>query len=283
MDEKWEMPLYQGTEKGKILIVDDDLHNCEIFHAYLKKAGFEPHIASSAREGLDTLEKVQPHLILLDVKMPQMDGFEMCVELKKKEETRDIPVIFLTGLTDTKTMSKAFDVGAVDYIAKPVRRVELIARVSNHIQMHRYKHHLEELVTQRTLELQQLREQLETVVIENIVNAIPSVLISIDSECLITKWNRQAEKKTGICADEVIGKKLEEALPWFSRHIESIKGAIKEQRLFRGRAEHVRQEKSEYRDVIVYPLSTELSGGAVIKIDHGIPSGVKESEDIPFS
>jgi PAS domain S-box-containing protein len=277
------MPLNQGTEKGKVLIVDDDLHNCEIFHAYLKKAGFVPYIASSAQEGLDTIRNVQPNLILLDVKMPQMDGFEMCVELKRNEDTKDIPIIFLTGLTDTKTMAKAFDLGAVDYIAKPVRRVELIARVSNQIQMHRYKHHLEELVTQRTLELQQHREQLEAVVIENIVNAIPSVLISIDSECIITKWNRQAEKKTGICANEVIGKKLEEALPWFSRHMESIKGAIKEQRLFRGRAEHVKQESSEYRDVIVYPLSADVSGGAVIKIDHVIRPGSKESEDIPFS
>ena len=211
-----------------------------------------------------------------------MDGFEMCVELKKNDSTRDIPVIFLTGLTDTKTMAKAFDLGAVDYIAKPVRRVELVARVTNHVDMYRYKHHLEEVVAQRTKELQQHRDQLEEVIIENIVNAIPSVLISVDSECLITKWNRQAEKNTGICATEVIGKKLEEALPWFSRHIESIKGAIKEQRLFRGRAEHVKQENPEYRDVIVYPLSTDSSGGAVIKIDQGIP-GMKEPEDIPYS
>jgi len=269
------------TEKDKILIVDDDLHNCEIFHAYLKKAGFKPYIAAGAIEGLESVAKVKPHLILLDVKMPQMDGFEMCVELKKNAETKDIPVIFLTGLTDTKTMAKAFEVGAVDYIAKPVRRVELIARVTNHIEMYRYKHHLEELVAQRTFELKQHRDQLEAVVVENIVNAIPSVLISIDSECLITKWNRQAEQKTGICANEVIGKKLEEALPWFSRHIESIKGAIKEQRLFRGRAEQVKQETPEYRDVIVYPLSTDSSGGAVIKIDPVTDTG--EPEDIPFS
>ncbi|MBN2340958.1 MAG: response regulator [Deltaproteobacteria bacterium] len=266
-----------------ILIIDDDLHNCEIFYAYLKKAGFMPHIASSAVEGLDKVQAIQPQLILLDVKMPHMDGFEVCTELKKDTSTKDIPVIFLTGLTDTKTMAKAFEVGAVDYIAKPVRRVELIARVTNHLEMYRYRHHLEELVAQRTAELQQHREQLEAVVIENIVNAIPSVLISIDSECLITKWNRQAEQKTGICANEVIGKKLEEALPYFSRHIDSIKGAIKEQRLFKGRAEHVKQDAAEYQDVIVYPLSADSSGGAVIKIDPGIHHGMKEPEDIPYS
>ncbi|MBN2529235.1 MAG: response regulator [Deltaproteobacteria bacterium] len=276
--------MKQGIEKDRILIVDDDLHNCEIFHAYLKKAGFEPFISSNALEGLAMVQQLRPQLILLDVNMPQMDGFEMCEELKKDEKTKDIPVIFLTGLTDTKTMARAFDLGAVDYIAKPVRRVELVARVTNHVEMYRYKHHLEEVVAQRTKELQQHRDQLEEVVIENIVNAIPSVLISIDSECLITKWNRQAEKNTGICATEVIGKKLEEALPWFSRHIESIKGAIKEQRLFRGRAEHVKQEASEYRDVIVYPLSTDTSGGAVIKIDPGIRTmGNPETEDIPYS
>jgi len=184
-----------SKEKDTVLIVDDDLHNCEIFHAYLNKAGFDSHFVSSAIEGLAATRELKPQLILLDVKMPQMDGFEMCVELKKDAETRDIPVIFLTGLTDTKTMAKAFEVGAVDYIAKPVRRVELVARVTNHVEMYRYKHHLEELVAQRTNELKMHRDQLEAVIVDNIVNAIPSVLISIDSECLITKWNRQAEQK----------------------------------------------------------------------------------------
>lgn len=275
--------MNQSARENKILIIDDDLHNCEIFSAYLKKAGFQPYIASSALEGLEKIREIQPQLLLLDVKMPHMDGFEMCSKLKKDPATKNIPVIFLTGLTDTKTMAQAFDVGGVDYIAKPVRRVELIARVTNHLEMYRYRHHLEELVARRTIELQQHREQLETVVIENIVNAIPSVLISIDSECIITKWNRHAEKNTGIYENEVIGKKLEEALPYFSRHIDSIKGAIREQRLFKGRAEHVKQDTAEYQDVIVYPLSPDTSGGAVIKIDPGIHQGVKESDDIPFS
>lgn len=277
--------MAQSDRSDNILIVDDDLHNCEIFYAYLKKAGFHPVIASSAQEGFEKIRENKPILILLDVKMPHVDGFEMCRQLKQEEGTQDIPVIFLTGLTDTKVMAQAFQLGAVDYIAKPVRRVELVARVSTHIEIVRHRHHLQELVEKRTLELQQHRDQLEAVVIENIVNAIPSVLISIDSECLITKWNRQAEQKTGICANEVIGKKLEEALPYFSRYIDSIKGAIREQRLFKGRAEHVKQEAAEYQDVIVYPLCADSqgAGGAVIKIDSGIKQGAREPGDIPYS
>jgi two-component system sensor histidine kinase/response regulator len=112
-----------------ILIVDDTLKNIQLLGAILKKAAYDISIATSGKQALSLLESVTPDLILLDVMMPDMDGYEVCKTIKKIKKLETVPVIFLTGKTDTDDIVKAFEVGASDYVMKPYKTAELLARV----------------------------------------------------------------------------------------------------------------------------------------------------------
>ena len=131
---------------GKILIVDDVLDNVEVLIRILNREGYEIAIA---QDGLSALEKVKtehPDLILLDVMMPGgLDGFEVCERLKQNPETADIPVIFVTALANTVYIIRGFEVGAVDFITKPFRAKEVMARVNTHITIQNQKREIESL------------------------------------------------------------------------------------------------------------------------------------------
>jgi diguanylate cyclase (GGDEF)-like protein/PAS domain S-box-containing protein len=116
-----------------ILIVDDIPANLAIAVDYLEDSGFNVMVAQDGEEGIERAQLIQPDLILLDVMMPGIDGFETCRRLKKIENTRDIPVIFMTALADTSDKVKAFAAGAVDYVSKPFQIEELLARIKTHL------------------------------------------------------------------------------------------------------------------------------------------------------
>jgi len=118
----------------KILIVDDKVENLSLFKTILNPYNYDIHVASSGEEALNIIQNFYPELILLDIVMPQMDGYEVLKELKKSKLTCDIPVIFLTANDKTDDIVKGFEEGAVDYIAKPFHPRELIARVHTHLQ-----------------------------------------------------------------------------------------------------------------------------------------------------
>ncbi len=138
----------------KILIVDDEPGNLGIITKYLKDAGYGCSIASNGKLALERAKRIKPGVILLDVKMPGMDGFEVCRKLKKIKDIQEIPVIFLTGLDDIESKSKGFSIGGVDYITKPVQKEELLARVCTHLENFLYKNKLKQEVKIRTMELQ---------------------------------------------------------------------------------------------------------------------------------
>src|SRR5437879_6421953 len=117
----------------RILVVDDTPANIQTVAAILKGQGYQLSVATNGKQALDVLAKIRPDLILLDVMMPELDGFETCLRLKSAEAWRDIPVIFLTAKTDTADIVKGFEVGAVDYVGKPFNAHELLARVSTHL------------------------------------------------------------------------------------------------------------------------------------------------------
>ena len=117
----------------RILIVEDAPVNIQTLAAILKEKGYLISIATNGRQALEVLTRVKPDLILLDVMMPEMDGFETCRHLKASEQWRDIPVIFLTAKTDTNDIVQGFELGAVDYVAKPFNAHELLARVNTHL------------------------------------------------------------------------------------------------------------------------------------------------------
>lgn len=129
--------MMEGEDRQKILIVDDQAENVQILVQALK----EHHQLVAARSGEKALalarREPRPDLILLDVMMPEMDGYEVCAELKADPETAEIPVIFITGLTEAADEAKGLDLGAVDYITKPVNPDLVRARVRNHLELKR--------------------------------------------------------------------------------------------------------------------------------------------------
>lgn len=128
-----------------ILVVDDTPTNVRVLLDYLREQAFKILVATSGERALQQLERAQPDLILLDVIMPGIDGFETCRQLKVNPRTQDIPVIFMTALSDTVDKVKGFEVGAVDYVTKPFQQEEVLARIEAHLTIQRQKNELREL------------------------------------------------------------------------------------------------------------------------------------------
>jgi two-component system sensor histidine kinase/response regulator len=143
-----------------ILIVDDVPANLEVVSRQLENHGYRAVVAQGGEEGLERAGLVQPNLILLDVLMPGMDGFETCRRLKASANTRDIPVIFMSALTDTADKLTGFEVGAVDYVTKPLNGAEVLARINTHLTLHTLRRKLEEQNAQLQQEIA-AREQIQ--------------------------------------------------------------------------------------------------------------------------
>lgn len=135
----------QSIKKTLILIVDDTLQNIQVLGNILYDKGYSVSIATSGMETLRYVKNKIPDLILLDIQMPEMDGFEVCKELKSNPKTKDIPIIFLTAITETEYILHGFEIGAVDYITKPFNVAELTARVATHIELKNAKENVEAL------------------------------------------------------------------------------------------------------------------------------------------
>lgn len=151
------------SDKKFILIVDDSSTNLSVLSQALKTAGYKVRVAVEGESALAMLEKCAidptknpfPELILLDVQMPGIDGFETCSRIKSNPATKTIPVIFMTALADAESKIKGLSLGAVDYITKPFEQDEVIARVNIHWRLKQLTDNLEQQVTQRTCALQQ--------------------------------------------------------------------------------------------------------------------------------
>ncbi|WP_243359878.1 response regulator [Fundidesulfovibrio terrae] len=172
---------------GDILVVDDNPNNVELLDTILVSAGYRVRSSRDGEHALRSAKENPPGLILLDILMPGMNGFEVCRRLKDDEATRDIPVIILSALMDTADKIRGFELGAVDYLTKPVQKQEALARIKTHLalagatkrlhaqnlqlgrevaertqaqeELSRHKEHLEELVAARTLELTKANEK----------------------------------------------------------------------------------------------------------------------------
>ena len=122
-----------------ILIVDDVPANLELLAGILRKHGYEPRPVPNGKLALSAAKADPPDLILLDINMPEMDGFEVCARLKADKALKHIPVLFLTAFTETADKVKAFSMGAVDYITKPFQLEEVCARVDTHLRLRRFQ------------------------------------------------------------------------------------------------------------------------------------------------
>jgi DNA-binding response OmpR family regulator len=123
-----------------ILIVDDNARNIQILGTILRKENYQIIIAQNGGQAVHAVSRKTPDLILLDVMMPEMDGFETCKKIKESSRAKDVPVIFLTARTETEDILKGFEAGAVDYVTKPFNIPELLTRIKTHIELnHRRK------------------------------------------------------------------------------------------------------------------------------------------------
>ncbi len=118
---------------SRILVVEDTPANIQTVTAILKERGYQISIATNGRQALEVLARLRPDLILLDIMMPEMDGFETCQRIKATPAWREIPIIFLTAKTETADLVRGFELGAVDYVNKPFNAHELLARVKTHL------------------------------------------------------------------------------------------------------------------------------------------------------
>jgi putative two-component system response regulator len=142
-----------NTDAGGIVIVDDNPNNLQVLSSILQQAGYKVRPALSGEIALRAIAASPPELILLDIRMPVMDGYVTCQRLKADPASRDIPVIFISALTETDDKLAAFRAGGVDYISKPFQSEEILARVRSHLQLYRMQQRLEHLVEERTAEL----------------------------------------------------------------------------------------------------------------------------------
>ncbi len=146
-----------------ILAVDDTPASLKLLADLLKAEGYQVRASISGELALRSAHAHPPELVLLDIRMPGMDGLEVCRRLKGDPATHDVPVIFLSAASETLDKVQGFEVGAVDYITKPYQRDELLARVRTHLELNRLRHHLEERVAVRTAELKESFESLHSI------------------------------------------------------------------------------------------------------------------------
>ncbi|MFP5273602.1 diguanylate cyclase domain-containing protein [Coleofasciculus sp.] len=146
------------NDKETILIVDDNLTNSEVLLNFVSEAGFQVIVARDGESAIKKAELEHPDIILLDVIMPGIDGFETCRRLKANPATYDMPVIFLTALSQTAVIIKGFELGAVDYIIKPTQQEIVLARVNTHLTIQKLRRNLQVQNQQLQQEIQQRQE-----------------------------------------------------------------------------------------------------------------------------
>ncbi len=212
------------TEQDEILIVDDDPLAVRLLTNILSTGGFQVRLAGSGELALRSVASEPPGLIFLDIGLPGIDGFEVCRRLKAQEDSRDIPVMIISGLTDLDVNVKGFGLGAVDFISKPYQREELLARVRTHLELSRLRTKLEIQVAERTAQLRKSAEE-----IEDLYNNAPCGYHSLDENGIFQRINHTELRWLGYTRNELIGEKkfsdliASENLPTFRENFSRLK------------------------------------------------------------
>lgn len=155
------------TSKATVLIIDDVPANLDLLFKHLHRSGYRVLVAQDGQTAVRQAEYAQPDIILLDVMMPGIDGFETCRRLKTNEITREIPVIFMTALADTANKVRGFEVGAIDYVTKPFDRQEVLARLETHLTIRNLQKNLLAEIAEREKVEAALRETMAELQVRN--------------------------------------------------------------------------------------------------------------------
>jgi len=225
-----------------ILIVDDVLKNLQITVQILKEAGYVFSLAQDGQSALNFLGETVPDLILLDIMMPGMDGFEVCRKIKQNNKLKEIPVIFLTAKDQTEDLVEGFKAGGVDYITKPFNRDELLIRIETHLELSRSK--------RKILEMLKTRDKLYSIIAHDIRSPLSSITLII---------NTIAKGKLNIASNEF--KTMMQNLEKSTRHTNTLLNNLLEWTKIHGGAITLKPKLS-----LVYPIIAEclqlLNGNA---------------------
>lgn len=171
----------QDTQSsGTLVIVDDNPSNLRVLSGILQQDGYKVRPALDGHMALRSVHMIQPDLILLDIRMPGMDGYEVCRRLKADPSTSDVPVIFISAMNESKDKIQGFRVGGVDYVAKPFEAEEVLARVRTHVQLSQMQRHLEQLVEKRTNELRDNETRYRERLHASLVQTIEAVVTTLE-------------------------------------------------------------------------------------------------------
>ena len=209
------------NKKISILIVDDVPENLRLLSVMLEQTGYLVRPATSAKLALAAARREPPSLILLDIRMPEMDGLELCRQLKVDEALKEIPVIFISALNETEEKIKAFQSGGVDYITKPFQEREVLARVTTHLELRRQKVELE-IINRRLRELESLRDSLTHMIVHDMrgplmliqghlqmIQAFDATTLCKDSRHGLAEAQAGAKRLTRMIAEMLLISKLE--------------------------------------------------------------------------
>ncbi|MCP3876489.1 MAG: response regulator, partial [Desulfobacteraceae bacterium] len=281
-----EMMLHKyKSEKPKILTVDDTPENLFALRKILGKMDAEIIEASSGNEALTSTLYNDFALIILDVQMPEMNGYEVAEILKSDDSTENIPIIFVTAIDrDSAKEVKGYDKGAVDFIFKPLNEFILISKVKIFLEIYKIKHGLEKMVLERTRELESKNKKLKVQMKKNdltskelenaksflvsVFNSINSSMISVDDNANIIDLNIKAQEKSGFSLSEAKGRPVKDIFPWLKNLTEYIMKAMKEvQPIEKNRIKVNINDKFYVHNFAIFPLSSTGISGAVIRID----------------
>ena len=241
----------------QVLLVDDNPTNLQVLYKTLEGSGYTLLAARDGEQALAIATKAVPSLILLDIMMPGIDGFEVCRRLKADPGTQGIPIIFLSALTDTDAKIQGFELGAVDYISKPFQNEEVRARVSTQLRIHR----LEMELARRNAELEDENRK--------ILNAVAESIIGLDSKQRVSSLNPEAERLIARPVRQCIGKPLADLLH-FEEGEEQLASALAERSAIRIEQIEVRPRAgSQVSTVALYGSALEDGGMVLVLRDIG--------------
>jgi two-component system sensor histidine kinase/response regulator len=200
-----------------VLVVDDNPNNLKIVALTLRELNFKIVIATNGKDALDLADRTKPDLILLDVMMPEMDGFEVCEILKSKEKNKNLPIIFLTAVGEKSKIVKGFELGGVDYITKPFNKEELIIRIKTHLELKFTRDELQK-TTNHLSDLNELKDRMFSVIGHDLRGPLGNIKMTLD---LLSKglfeYNSDDYKETMstlVQSSEEVSELLENLLGW---------------------------------------------------------------------
>ncbi|MBK8901294.1 MAG: response regulator [Anaerolineaceae bacterium] len=211
MDSITKKPNEPPSRTQTILIIDDEINNLGVLSTYLEEVGYQVLVARDGESGLEKARYARPDLVLLDVILPGIDGFETCRRLKANKTTEDIPVIFITILEDTADKVKGFAAGSVDYIPKPFQEEEVLARVTTHLRLRSLARDLEEAKTSlerqveartNALQISEARYREQARQMQDIIDTVPEGVLLLSAEAEVQMTNPTAEKYLALLAPD---------------------------------------------------------------------------------